>query len=72
MIGSEVMNEIIHFCELNNINYIISHIDLTHRTESGYPDNKNIHTDPTIQFLKKFDFSVDYAPNITAKGKRKI
>lgn len=50
------MNEIINFCELNNVDNIVAHIDLTHRTEEGYPDEKNIHTDPTIHFLKNLIF----------------
>lgn len=72
-IGSEVMETIINFCELNNIAKVVAHIDLTHRKEDGYPEDKNIHEDPTIHFLRHFNFYiVDYGPNKTVLGKLKI
>jgi len=71
-VGSKIMSKIINFCQLNNITKIIAHIDLTYRENNEYPENKNIHQDPTIKFLKKFNFSVDYAPNKTVKGSRTL
>jgi GNAT superfamily N-acetyltransferase len=69
-IGSNVMNYIIKACKNNdNIESILIHIDLTHRDEDGYYGD-NVWNDPTVLFLKKFNFSVDASKNKTVLGKK--